>query len=62
MKELTWQKSTFSGGGGSGECIEVALSRDGLVLLRESDRPAKVIAADAQKLAALITAVKTGGW
>lgn len=60
MKELTWQKSSFSGGSGSGECVEVAVAQDGRVLLRESDRPGEIIAADAQKLAALISAIKRG--
>lgn len=62
MKELAWQKSSFSGGGASGECVEVALTHDGRVLLRESDRPSEIIAADTQKLAALISAVKRGSF
>ncbi|AEW95840.1 MULTISPECIES: DUF397 domain-containing protein [Streptomycetaceae] len=59
---LTWQKSSFSGGSGSGECVELAAGRSGTVHLRESDNPTTVLTADAAGLAALLKEIKSGGF
>jgi len=42
MSELTWQKSTFSGGP-QGNCLFIATAPDGTIRLRESDEPRTVI-------------------
>jgi hypothetical protein len=48
-----WQKSSFSGGGDSSDCVEVAAAQ-GALRLRESDEPGTVVAATPTGLAALI--------
>ncbi|MFD8774738.1 DUF397 domain-containing protein [Streptomyces sp. NPDC057717] len=35
---IAWQKSSFSGGGDSSNCLELA-AHEGAALLRESDAP-----------------------
>lgn len=57
MSELAWQKSSFSGGSGSGECIEVAATT-AAVHLRESDEPTTVLTTTPNRLAALLRRVK----
>ncbi|MEV6593582.1 DUF397 domain-containing protein [Streptomyces acidicola] len=57
MDELTWQKSTFSGGP-EGECVYVATAPDGTIRLRESDTPDVILATAPQGLAALLRHVK----
>ncbi|MCM2426838.1 DUF397 domain-containing protein [Streptomyces sp. RKAG337] len=59
MTELAWQKSTFSGGGTSGECIEVA-GTTGRIHLRESDRPSEVLTTTPAHWAAFLRAIKAG--
>ncbi|UUU23817.1 DUF397 domain-containing protein [Streptomyces sp. DSM 40750] len=59
MPELTWQKSTFSGGP-QGECLYIATAPDGTLRLRESDEPHVILAADPRGLAALLRRVKAG--
>ncbi|MFE9440344.1 DUF397 domain-containing protein [Streptomyces sp. NPDC006602] len=53
MAELTWQKSTYSGGP-QGECLYVATAPDGTIRLRESDTPDVILATAPAGLAALI--------
>lgn len=53
MAQDAWQKSSFSGGGDSDDCVELAV-RQGLLLLRESDEPGTILTATATGLAALI--------
>ncbi|WP_406494288.1 DUF397 domain-containing protein [Streptomyces sp. NBC_01604] len=53
MDELTWQKSTFSGGP-EGECLYVATAPDGTIRLRESDTPDVILTTAPAGLAALI--------
>ncbi|GGK97332.1 DUF397 domain-containing protein [Streptomyces flaveus] len=53
MAQDAWQKSSFSGGGDSDDCVELA-ARQGLLLLRESDEPGTVLTTTATGLAALI--------
>ncbi|MDQ0776151.1 hypothetical protein QF026_004617 [Streptomyces aurantiacus] len=48
-----WQKSSFSGGGDSDDCVELAAGDDTL-LLRESDEPGTVVEATGAGLVALI--------
>ncbi|MEU0642960.1 DUF397 domain-containing protein [Streptomyces umbrinus] len=52
-QSTVWQKSSFSGGGDSSDCVEVAATQ-GVLRLRESDEPDTVIAATGAGLAALI--------
>ncbi|MGW1762743.1 DUF397 domain-containing protein [Streptomyces sp. NPDC002073] len=56
--EFTWQKSSFSGGGGE-QCLHVAKDQD-KILLCESDDPASIITTSPEKLAAFIAGVKAG--
>ncbi|WP_405544607.1 DUF397 domain-containing protein [Streptomyces phaeochromogenes] len=53
MAQEAWQKSSFSGGGDSDDCVELAARQD-TILLRESDEPDAVITATGAGLAALI--------
>jgi hypothetical protein len=62
MSELTWQKSTFSGGGGSGECVELAANPAGRIHLRESDAPARIATATRNGLSGLLRTVKAGAF
>ncbi|WP_409470722.1 DUF397 domain-containing protein [Streptomyces sp. HC307] len=59
MDELTWQKSTFSGGP-EGECVYVATAPDGTIRLRESDTPDVILATAPEGLAALLHNLKAG--
>ncbi|WP_320774974.1 DUF397 domain-containing protein [Streptomyces sp. CRN 30] len=51
--DATWQKSSFSGGGDSSDCVEVAAVPEALCL-RESDEPGTVVTTTTTGLAALI--------
>lgn len=42
MSGLQWQRSSFSGSGGTGECVEV-VTLPPYIQLRESDCPATVL-------------------
>ncbi|MFJ9589501.1 DUF397 domain-containing protein [Streptomyces acidicola] len=57
MPELTWQKSTFSGGP-QGECVYVATAPDGTIHLRESDTPHITLSAAPEGLASLLRHLK----
>ncbi|MFE8015568.1 DUF397 domain-containing protein [Streptomyces antibioticus] len=59
MPRLTWQKSSFSGGG-EGNCVELAASSSSRIHLRESDRPDRTTATTPHALAHLLHAVKSG--
>ncbi len=54
-----WQKSSFSGSGGNGECVELAAVPDAL-LLRESAAPETVLTVPAARFASLVRSLKTG--
>jgi hypothetical protein len=58
MADGGWQKSSFSGGGDSDDCLEIAACPD-TVYLRESDEPAAAITTARPQLAALITHLRT---
>ncbi|MDT0321506.1 DUF397 domain-containing protein [Streptomyces millisiae] len=61
MPNLQWQKSSFSGGSGSGECVELAaISAGGVVLLRESDDADTILAARPDACRALLAQIKRG--
>jgi hypothetical protein len=53
MTELTWQKSSFSEGGGV-NCLYVAATPTGPIHLRESDHPETTLTTTPTALAALI--------
>ncbi|CAM5355233.1 hypothetical protein SALBM311S_04944 [Streptomyces alboniger] len=57
MDDLTWQKSTFSGGP-EGECLYVATTPDGTIRLRESDTPHVILTAAPAGLAALVQSLR----
>lgn len=61
MSAIAWQKSSFSGSGGNSGCLELATGEDRL-LFRESDEPEAVLAARTLRVAALLHAIKGGGW
>lgn len=56
--DLTWQKSSFSGGGGE-QCVEIA-ENDSEILIREGDAPNTVAITSRSKFAAFIRGVKAG--
>ncbi|GAA0457485.1 DUF397 domain-containing protein [Streptomyces stramineus] len=57
MTQYAWRKSSYSVGG-EGSCVEVAPAPGGLIRLRESDDPARVITTTPATLATLLRAVK----
>ncbi|KAA0929728.1 DUF397 domain-containing protein [Streptomyces apricus] len=57
MQELSWQKSSFSGGP-EGNCLHIATAPDGTIRLRESDTPDTVLATDPGALAGLLRHVR----
>ncbi|MFB7907838.1 DUF397 domain-containing protein [Kitasatospora sp. NPDC056076] len=57
MRQLNWQKSSFSGD--QANCVEIASDGD-LVLLRESDDPSIVVTTTRAKLNAWIQGAKAG--
>ncbi|MGW0824119.1 DUF397 domain-containing protein [Streptomyces sp. NPDC002845] len=59
MPQLTWQKSSFSGGG-EGSCVELAASSPHHIHLRESDHPHETAATTPHTPANLLHAIKTG--
>jgi hypothetical protein len=56
---ISWQKSSFSGGGDGTECIEIA-AVTGAIQLREGDDPDRAITTSPEKLRAFILGVKAG--
>ncbi|MFG2023076.1 DUF397 domain-containing protein [Streptomyces sp. NPDC048825] len=56
---LQWQKSTFSGGGSSEDCVELAAANTA-IHLRESDDPAALITTSPTPLRALLSTLKAG--
>lgn len=59
-ESLTWQKSSFSGGGDGANCVEIAAREDGAILLRESDEPEAIVAASPAGFRALLGRVRAG--
>lgn len=55
---LIWQKSTYSND--TGECVELAVTTAGAVLIRESDQPGVVLATTPTALARFLQAIKRG--
>ncbi|MEU5595666.1 DUF397 domain-containing protein [Streptomyces sp. NPDC020298] len=53
MQDMIWQKSSFSGGGDSSNCVEIAATPEA-ILLRESDDLRTVLNTSRPQLAALI--------
>ncbi|GGK47622.1 DUF397 domain-containing protein [Streptomyces flaveus] len=60
MPQLTWQKSSFSGGG-EGNCVELAATAPDRIHLRESDHPHEIATATPRALANLLYSLKAGG-
>ncbi|MBO3680675.1 DUF397 domain-containing protein [Streptomyces sp. NEAU-YJ-81] len=60
MSGLEWRKSSFSSGVGGQDCVEVAMTLNGLIHLRESDDPAAVIATDPTRWDAFVRGIKRG--
>jgi uncharacterized protein DUF397 len=61
MARLAWQKSSFSNNDGNFACVELT-STPHAILVRESDDPETVITTRPARVAALLFAIKTGGW
>ena len=58
MENLTWRKSSYSGGNG-GECVEVGQTHDGAVLVRDTkSRQAGHLALAAEEWRAFVVSVK----
>ncbi|MGP4113642.1 DUF397 domain-containing protein [Streptomyces sp. 4N509B] len=60
MSANPWQKSSFSSNDGNKDCLELASTGGGPLLLRESDEPEVVIASHPMRVAALLGAIKGG--
>ncbi|TDC11368.1 DUF397 domain-containing protein [Streptomyces sp. 8K308] len=61
MPAPDWQKSSFSSGAGSGECLELAgIAPGGTVLLRESEDADTVLTARPDACRALLAHIKRG--
>ncbi|WP_329217932.1 DUF397 domain-containing protein [Streptomyces sp. NBC_01485] len=59
VRELQWQKSSFSGDDANRDCVELAVASGGeALLLRESDEPAAVLHATPASLHALLDTCK----
>ncbi|MEV0275312.1 DUF397 domain-containing protein [Streptomyces sp. NPDC050610] len=58
MPEHQWQKSSFSGGATSGECVEVTADIDGRIRLRESEAPGTALATSRPAWSAFLRTVK----
>jgi Domain of unknown function (DUF397) len=61
MTRAGWQKSSFSNNDGNFACLELATTPHAL-LLREGDEPETVLATHPARVAALLSAIKGGGW
>ena len=60
LNELRWRKSSHSGNGGS-DCVEVASSRTGFVLVRDSkDREGPRLALSGRAWSAFVEKIKDG--
>jgi hypothetical protein len=59
---LTWQKSSFSGGGTGDECVELALpaTSPSSIYLREGDYPTTILTTTPTTLHALLITLKNG--
>ncbi|MFH8490642.1 DUF397 domain-containing protein [Streptomyces longisporoflavus] len=57
-ENIAWQKSSFSGGQDSSDCVELA-SAEGAIRLRESDAPTQALSTTPESLAALIRHIQT---
>ncbi len=58
MSQSKWQKSSFSGGGGN-NCVELAAT-GGLIAIRESTDPERILTGTPGALGVLLRAVKAG--
>jgi uncharacterized protein DUF397 len=56
---LNWQKSTYSNE--SNDCLELAVTARGTVLLRESDEPGVVLSTTPSALARFLQTIKRAG-
>ncbi|WP_093778274.1 DUF397 domain-containing protein [Streptomyces sp. yr375] len=59
VREVQWQKSSFSGDDANRDCVEIAAASVGkALLLRESDEPGAVLHATPASLHALLDTCK----
>lgn len=59
MKNILWQKSSFSGPDNNPDCLELAAVSEA-ILMRESDSPEAVITTARTRVRALVACVKEG--
>jgi hypothetical protein len=57
-RTLNWQKSTYSNE--KSECVELAVTARGTVLIRESDQPGVVLSTTPTALARFLQTIKRG--
>ena len=57
--EISWQKSSFSGGGDGDDCVEIA-ALPGVIHFRESDTPTTHLTTTPTPLTHLLQAIRTG--
>ncbi|MFJ3220314.1 DUF397 domain-containing protein [Kitasatospora sp. NPDC086801] len=60
MPELSWKKSSFSGGDAGNACLELATGNEAIRHLRESDDPDVIVTTTVPKLRAFILGAKAG--
>ncbi|WP_447039119.1 DUF397 domain-containing protein [Streptomyces sp. DSM 118878] len=58
-QETAWQKSSYSGGGDSSDCVELA-AEAATIHLRESETPTAHLTTTPTRLNALIRTLKSG--
>jgi hypothetical protein len=58
MADGQWQKSSYSSGDPSSDCIEVAADSGGGVYVRESEDPSTALTTSPTRLAALLCALR----
>ena len=56
-----WRKSSYSGGNG-GQCVEVALSLQGLVIRDSKRRSGLILAVSSRQWTSFVAAVKAGAF
>ncbi|MEU3353252.1 DUF397 domain-containing protein [Streptomyces sp. NPDC037389] len=61
MYQLVWRKSSFSTGANN-DCVEIAPAPGGLIRLRESDDPTRVITTTPATWSAFLVSVKARPW
>ncbi|MBH1936193.1 DUF397 domain-containing protein [Streptomyces sp. AV19] len=60
MSDPEWQKSSYSGGGAGGECVELTAGHRGAIRIREGAHPATVLTPAPAAVHALLAHARRG--